>query len=268
MKISKTLTEEEIKDIKALNKICEIERIPNFDSSIFINPDLPCFYLEYKDDKLVCFVSLFYVDDSVIEIVGATHPLFRKQGYFTKLLNEAIKVVPHNLPILYQIPSSYVNKEELSSKGYIYHHGEEEIINKISANISNVLVPLNNQDVEAVANILADSFNRKVEEEIEILKLMLIQENSIPLVLKENSIVIGFIAISITFDVKTAYLFAFCVDKNYRSKGYGKKILSNLPFNPNGYVLRVNYNNVRAKKLYEQIGFIHLSSTEYYMKDN
>jgi ribosomal protein S18 acetylase RimI-like enzyme len=266
MRILNKLAEREIADVKGLNAICEIERVPNFDSSIFIDPTMPCFYLEYKDGILISFVSLFYVDDEVIEILGATHPSFRCQGYFSSLLREAMKVIPKGLPILYQIPSNYVDKEKLKLKGLYYHHGEEEIINRIVSKTANLLTPLNSENLEAVAKILAESFNRDFNYEIELLELMLTQENTIPLVFKKDNEVIGFIAISKTFDVKTSYLFAFCVDKKHRSKGYGQMMLNNLPYNPDGYVLRVNYENTRAREFYKRIGFVHLSSTEYYKK--
>lgn len=266
MKITNILTIKEINDIKKLNILCDIERVPNFDSSIYIDPDLPCFYLEYKDNKLICFLLLFYVSRESIEVIGATHPSYREKGYFTSLLNEAKKVIPKNLSILFQIPSNLVDKEKLEVKGFHFHHGEDELISIIEDNNSQNLISLGPQDIDAVANLLADSFNRGVEEEIELLNLWILDKSLFPLVLKEANEVIGFIVISKTFDVKTSYLFAFCVDKKHRSKGYGEKILSNLPLNSNGYVLRVNYNNARAKKFYKRIGFNHLSSTEYFSK--
>lgn len=268
MKIKNSLTKKEINDIKALNSLCKIERIPNFDTSFYIDPKLSCFYLEYENNKLISFLSLFYSDTKEIEIVGITHPYFRGQGYFTKLLTEAKKVIPSNLLILYQIPSNYVNNEKLELNGYVYHHGEDELINKIAKNSSEDLLPLQKNDIDSVAKILADSFNSTVEEEINFLNHKLNDKTSTPLVLKEKEKVIGFIAISKTFDVKTSYLFAFCVDKKYRSMGYGKKIIRNLPFNPNGYVLGVDHNNEGAKRLYEKLGFSHLSSTKYYTKKN
>jgi ribosomal protein S18 acetylase RimI-like enzyme len=266
MKITNKLDNKEIQEIKQLYKLCNIERIPNFDPSIYIDPSILGFYLEYKEDILIGFLSLFYVDEKEMEIVSVVHPSYRNMGYFKKLLNEAQKAIPPNLTILYQVPSNYVDKDYLKCHGYTFHHGEEELINKNASFSNNILSELADDDIEPTAKIVADSFDSKVEEEIEFLKLLKDQETSKPFILKENKTIIGFIAISNTADLKTSHVFCFCVDKNYRSKGYGGKMLSNLPSNPAGYVLRVEYNNNRAKKLYTNSGFIHLSSTEFYTK--
>jgi ribosomal protein S18 acetylase RimI-like enzyme len=266
MKITNILNEKEINDIKELNKLCKIERVPNFDPNIYIDPMLLSFYLEYKNDILIGFLSLFYVDTKEMEIIAAVHPNYRGMGFYTKLLNAAKKVIPPNLTILYQIPSNYVDKNKLTTLGYIYHHGEQELINKTSKITTDVLTNLEGQDIEATAKIIADSFDGKAIEEIEFLELLINQKNTLTLVLKEENKVIGFIAVSNSFDVKTSHVFAFCVDKDFRSKGYGKKMLCNLPRNINGYVLRVDSVNTRAKQLYERSGFVHLSCTEYYKK--
>jgi ribosomal protein S18 acetylase RimI-like enzyme len=266
LKITNTLNKKERNDITELNKLCKIERVPNFDPDIYINPDLPSFYLEYKDDILIAFLSLFYVDTIEMEVIAAVHPSFRGQGYFIKLLNEANEVIPSNSTILYQVPSNYVDKDKLIKKGYTFHHGEEELINRTSADSKNVLNTLESKDIKVVAKIIADAFGGKPVEEIEFLEFLINQKNTLTLVLKKEDIVRGFIAISDSLYVNTSHVFAFCVDKDFRSKGYGKKMLCNLPSNINGYVLRVDYNNAPAKNLYKRSGFVHLSSTEYYTK--
>ncbi|MGH4037234.1 MAG: GNAT family N-acetyltransferase [Sphaerochaeta sp.] len=266
MKITNKLTDKEIEDIKELLRICKIERIPNFDTSIYIDTELPCFYLEYVDDKLVSFLSLFYVDIKEIEVVGMTHPDFRREGYFSLLLKEAKKVIPNNIPILYQVPSECVDKEKLNSLGYEYHHGEFEMIKKIAVRGDERLQTMEEADVEDVARILADAFDDSVEEEVELIRFWQKDEGISLLVLREGEKTVGFIATSKVLHIKTLHLFAFCVDKNHRSKGYGKRVLSNLPFNSAGYVLRVDHDNLRAKKLYDEVGFTILSSTEYYLK--
>lgn len=266
MKILKQLNKNEITEVKELFKICKIERVPNFDPSIYIDPQISSFYLEYKDDLLIGFLSLFYVDTKEMEIVSAIHPSYRGKGYFTKLFMESKKNIPDDLLIIFQIPSNYVDKTKLTIKGFSFHHGEEELINKTPANSTAVLNKLKKEDINATAKLLAEAFDDNISEEIDFLELLIDQKTSTPMILKENNSIIGFIAISNSFDVKTSHVFAFCVDKNYRSMGYGKKMLCNLPPNKYGYVLRVEYNNPRAKKLYTRSGFIHLSSTEYYTK--
>lgn len=266
MKILKQLNDKEIYDIKKLCTLCQIERIPNFDPSIYIDPNIKSFYLEYEDKKLIGFLSLFYVDTKNIEIVAFIHPEFRNKGYFTKLFNEAKSVIPSNLDILYQIPANLVDKKSLNRKGYIFHHGEEELINRVLNNTSNVLNKLKIEDIPATAKIISESFESTIEEEIEFLNSLNEQSNTTSLVLKENNKVVGFIAVSNTADLKTSHVFAFCVDKDYRSKGFGKKMLNNLPQNPEGYVLRVEYSNIRAKKLYTETGFKVLSRTDFYVK--
>lgn len=268
MIITSKLSEKEIDDIKKLQKICKIDRQPNFDSNIYINPKLQSFYLEYIDGELIAFLSLFYVDIKEIEIVCMVHKRFRDKGYFKKLLNEAKKVIPLNITVLYQIPSTCIDSQKLENKGYIYHHGEYELINKIPKSSSSQLSDLREEDIKSVAEILAEGFNDSIGDERGFLKSILADKTLTPLVLKDNNSVIGFIVISKTFDVKTSHLFAFCVGKKYRSKGYGKQILSQLPYNPNGYVLRVDDNNEGAKKLYTRLGFSYLSKTEYYTKKN
>ena len=266
MIIKNVLDENEINDIIMLNTLCKIERIPNFDSSIFVDPTLPCFYLEYKDEKLISFLNLYYVDNTSIEIIAVTHPSYRKMGYFTLLLKEAMKNIPPSITIKYQIPSNYVDRERLKSYGLVYHHGEEELIKKIPMNVSNLLFDLQVSDIEEAARILGSSFNRSLSEERELLKLWMIDESLRPMVLKDNGKTLGFIVISSTSDLSTKYLFAFCIDEAYRSQGYGKQLLNNLPYNPDGYVLRVYLDNKRAMKFYSEIGFTHLSTTEYFVK--
>lgn len=267
MKILKQLNDKEIYDIKNLCKLCQIERIPNFDPSIYIDPNIKSFYLEYEDENLIGFLSLFYVDTKEMEIVSFIHPKYRNKGYFTKLLNEAKKVIPSNLNILYQVPANLVDKKRLNEKGNIFHHGEEELINRVLNNSSNVLNQLELEDIPNTAKIISDSFESSIEEEIEFLNSLKEQKNTTSLVLKENNKVVGFIAVSNTADLKTSHVFAFCVDKDHRSKGFGKKMLNNLPQNPEGYVLRVDYNNKRAKKLYTETGFKVLSRTDFYISN-
>ncbi len=264
MKITNTLTKSEIEDIKRLCNICEIKRIPNFDPNIYIDPKIESFYLEYNDDELIGFISLFYVDDKEMEVVAMVHPSFRGKGLFTRMYEKAKKAIPPNLTILFQVPSNYVDRDKFEKRGLKYHHGEEELINKSSNNSSNLLTPLETKDIEETAKIVASAFNSSVEEEIEFLKHLLEQDTTTALVLIEKSNVVGFIAISNTYGINTSHLFAFCVSPESRSKGYGTKILRNLIENPHGYVLRVDYDNTRAKKLYERSGFVNLSSTEYY----
>lgn len=264
MTIKNKLTENEISDVKGLNILCSIERVPNFDSSFYIDPELPCFYMNYVDDTLIAYLFIVYSDDKVIEILAVTHPLYRNKGYFTSLQNKAFKVIPSRLPIHYQIPSNLADPKRLEKKGLVFHHSEEEMINKVFTKGSSCLTPLLLDVIPEVANILAVSFNRSLKDELKVLKNLMIDQTVKPLVLKDKNRVVGFIVVSKNPYTKTSYLFAFCVDVNLRSKGYGKRILNSLLYNPDGYVLRVNRNNFRAIKLYKSAGFSHLSSTDYY----
>ena len=46
-----------------------------------------CFFALYDHNQLISVIHLFYPDYSVGELIGFTHPKYRRQGYFTQLLD-------------------------------------------------------------------------------------------------------------------------------------------------------------------------------------
>ena len=72
------LNKSQIKDIQTLYELCSkkerltLEPIPK---------ESKLFYVQYKENQLICFASCIFSDNDV-EIRAMTHPDFRRNGYF------------------------------------------------------------------------------------------------------------------------------------------------------------------------------------------
>ena len=88
-----TLTGEQIKQIKELEKICRehegLKRSVFLSNEINFDQSIDCFYLLYEEDRLTAFLSLFIPLKEEAEVSAYTLPGQRKKGYFRLLFKKA-----------------------------------------------------------------------------------------------------------------------------------------------------------------------------------
>ncbi len=88
-----------------------------------------------------------------------------------------------------------------------------------------------------------------------------VQTECIPLAVYDNEIMIGFIMYCIDEDDSEYWIYRMMIDKNYQSKGYGKKALEKLlkiikqDKTHNKIFLGVHKESTYAVKLYKSFGF-------------
>ena len=128
------LGKNELKDIKKLVSICRKE--DGFDTKLYWNilqdRKIPEFddFLYYQDGNLIAYLGLFVFKDKEAEVSSCVHPKYRKQGLYTRLLEEAFsEMTRRNLHTALFL--SYRGKEPaetiVKKFGGVYSHAEIEM---------------------------------------------------------------------------------------------------------------------------------------------
>ena len=91
---------------------------------------------------------------------------------------------------------------------------------------------------------------------VDYLKYLLFKKDIILLKLEINNKIIGVVIYKLFFNEDRLHIMYLLVDKKYRSKGYGSKILDKIKNNDlNTISLHVNINNENAIKFYKKNNF-------------
>lgn len=123
-------------------------------------------------------------------------------------------------------------------------------------------------DLDSIANILESEFDNFWN--YNILKSELMNSNSVYLVCKNNSEIIGFAGISIIID--TAELNNIVIKKSHRGKGFSSLLLANLlniakDNNCKKFNLEVSQSNNIAINLYKKFDFKQVGLRKNYYKN-
>lgn len=228
------------------------------------------FFAVYNEDKLSGVIGYEKYDDTV-EIWG---PFTSEQdidneskdiGKIKNMLWDTLLSSINDNSLKYCL---HCNFENISVRNFASDKGF-----KVIAEGKTMTLDLKKLDIPIFENIFTAS--EKDFEEFETLHDMifpqayysgkeiteLLDKEHILFVAKEDNKVAGYIFVKMSLEIDDAYIDFIGVDSNYRSKGYGKKLLYTAlkTFKENGIsslLLWVNKKNEGAIKLYENIGFI------------
>jgi len=256
-------------DVLALLDLCQqeydTEEVCFLESEMNYDPDLPCYYLAYEDDKLICFLSVFIPDEMSCEIYSLTLTGYAASGVFKLLINTAIETM--EAADIYDIIFVCDHEDKINLK-YMTDH-------LLEADSSTLLMELS-IDNPVVFNDATDIppsdyiFDHEVSVNEE-------DEDSVNHTLKfsKNGIYYGYAQCE-------QYPTAFCIhhveiEEALRGKGHGKELLSDLltyclslvsdipeEDTPIRFVLNVDYDNTAAYKLYKSFGFTCTQQIDYY----
>ncbi|MDF2904851.1 MAG: acetyltransferase [Herbinix sp.] len=242
-------------------------------------------FLYYVEDKLVSYLGISCFDGATGELCGMTHPLYRKQGIFHRLLalahNECLHSDFKSLLLLAD-GNSTSGTSFLKSNSSSYAHSEyrmkrlsgSSIQRDKDTNPSSDKVALRLARIEdeyEIARQNAILFNeRELVEETEEYKITPLAEqpeNYKTYMIELDGIRIG--KINVEYSEQYAFICGFGILPEYRGKGYGRMGLAEtlcLIEAQGATVIELDVvcTNNNALGLYQSCGFVEQSVMNYY----
>ncbi len=252
-------------------------------------------FLYYINEELVSYLGISCFDNETGELCGMTHPDWRNQGLFGRLLSLAAYECRHGrykTLLLLSDDASEAGMNYLKAKQYGYAHSEYRMKRtspeQASPVIENAVVtdpkqtaepspllrlrPARKEDEQEIARQNAILFHSSEEtaapdEPLEPSPLEDQQENCRTFMIELDGSVIG--KIHIEYGDHYAFLYGFGILPGYRKQGYGRRALKEvlqmldaqgIPVNE----LDVVCTNSNALRLYQSCGFKEQSVMNYY----
>ncbi|QNM05451.1 GNAT family N-acetyltransferase [Qiania dongpingensis] len=241
------------------------------------------FLLFYMEEVLVSFLSVFCPDRKTAEVSGFTHPLHRKKGYFSLLLQAArteTKIRFGNVSFLYQCLSCDPDTTSFCMRRNLkLSHSECMMAAEIPAagaaaapsvqlslsgrDNREQLISLHMQAFDA-DRFFTESYIDTILEDPDTTSYILLPAPSFQ---KSQEEPLGLLHLTLDKNGRAAYLMGFGILPCFRRKGYGTKTLSALfQILPPGclLLLQVSTSNLPAFYLYKSCGFLIQSRLDYY----
>jgi len=272
------LDKNQIEDIKNLEGICQ--RYDKTKGSAFLsneinfNKEVNCFFLLYEEETLVSFISMFIPTSKEAEVSAYTLPEKRKKGFFKILLESAVnelrKYGVKEILFVHE-PSSNDGMLVLKKLNVVYDFSEYLLVYSQDEFIKRdgklKLAPITIQDVDEIAKLHMDIFNKTLEEGKAIVNRAIESKDRISYMAKVDDEIVGICSISL--EGGNAFICGLGISTKHRGLGYGKEILSKgiekaLTMDIKDIYLEVDSKNHTAYNLYINNGFIIKTQLDYY----
>lgn len=284
MKILETtnLTDVQKQEIKQLLKKVHQEdqsyRDPYLSNQFNNFPEMPCFFLSYEEGVLIGFIMI-YADGTVeepVEVYINVLPAKRLQGIASSMLKHVHKTLKKfgYKDIEYVTEKNFLQKNPdfLNVTRLKLVHKEHQLraneVPNVAQNQELIVKPLQEKDIKQVIPFEAKAFEVTSDESEKYISESYNDSHTLTYVLKHGSNLIGYCAID---NGTEYYIFDLVISQSYRTHGYGtffvKKIMSvldNKQHKP--FVLGVDDDNLAARHLYANAGFIEETEIEYFSK--
>ncbi|MBS4175118.1 GNAT family N-acetyltransferase [Bacillus sp. FJAT-49736] len=270
------LSSKQLSDIKKLQLACEKEENIylklNWEMLESRNDKEQTDFLHYEKEELIGFLGL-YGFGNTMEVCGMVHPQHRRQGVFTKLLDEAlgemkkdkVEEILLNAPASSNSAKAFLKKvpcqlafSEYQMKWSEIELGEEEPI-RIRKSTDADLETEIQLDVECFG-ISEESARKRHNERVN-------KENTEGYyVIETEQETVG--KIRVQHMDGEAWIYGFAIFPKYQGKGLGRRALKRVIREQHalGYpiFLEVDTKNGNALKLYEACGFKSVLAQDYY----
>lgn len=272
------LDKKQIEDIKSLEEVCQ--RYDKTKGSAFLSNEINfskevnCFFLLYEEETLVSFLSMFIPTSQEAEISAYTLPEKRKKGFFKILLESAInelrKYGVKEILFVHE-PSSNDGMLALKKLNVIYDFSEYLLVYSQDEFIKRdgklKLAPITIEDIDEVAKLHMDIFNKTFEEGKIIISRVIESKDRISYMAKEDDEIVG--VCSISLEEGDAFICGLGISTKHQGRGYGKEILRKViekafTMDIEDICLEVNSKNHKAYNLYINNGFKIKTQLDYY----
>ncbi|WP_276356057.1 GNAT family N-acetyltransferase [Cohnella caldifontis] len=278
------LTEEQLKQVKALARLCDetdgITLKLNLDMLEERDPEETNDWLCVADGRIVGFLGMYVFTKKEAEISGMVHPDYRKRGVFAELLKAAAEESRRRgIPELLLIVQRGSESGQAFAKGvgsdyrfseYGMELAEEHRGEKPTSKASASRVALRRAlqaDLELAARMDAEGFGESIEEARAFVETTMKSEGRQLWIAELEGVPIGKLTI---LESGGGFIYGFTVLPAFRGQGHGRAILAQaigrilalgLPGRP---ALEVAAGNDRALGLYKSLGFEERSVNDYY----
>lgn len=288
IKLKEYLNNEDYKEVKNLQMICnsydktelklELDYKLNISAQNSKSINNINEYMYYDRCNLIGYLGICNFGGYSYELNGMVHPNYRRQGIFTKLF----QVSKHELAyrnakqiLLLTDSTSQSGEKFIKTTKATYEHSEYEMylnndLNIIAGNESTndiILIKATNRDAKKIAYQNSIYFNSEYDESDMIMPEEEEKRGMTIYLVKANNKVIGKVHLQIENSLGSIY--GLGVLPEYRSKGYGRKIIlkaidSLKTVQMKKIMLQVSINNSNALNLYKSCGFEETSIMDYY----
>jgi len=272
------LDKNQIKEIENLEETCK-----NYDKTkggaflsneINFDKEINCFFLLYEKEILVSFLAMFIPTSQEAEISACTLPEYRRKGFFKRLLESAINELrKYDVREILFVNETSSNDGKLTLRKFNVKYDfseyllvyEKDKFNKTQNKLK--LYEIINQDVDEIAKLHTDIFNKTLEEGKAIINRAIESKDRISYMAKIDNEIVGIC--SIRLEGSNAFICGLGISTKYRGLGYGKEILSKgiekaLTLDIKDIYIEVDSKNHIAYNLYINNGFIIKTQLDYY----
>ena len=275
------LSSVEIDSIRALEFI--VKNHDHLEGSIALNSeynivsDISLYYLLYLNQQLVSVLSIFMPKLSEAEISGFTHPDYRNQGYFKRLLAAAKKELNRYAPLDLLFVCEYQSMlglnfikslhADYAFSEYSLYYNNFHFAQFDHSHLNLTIRNAKTEDIDPLVDIYQNTFHIPSEESKPMVLKTINSEHKKQIIALLDGIIIGTCAVS--YRENETYILGVAIDVPYQNKGYGKsfmiKVIDSLITQQiSNIMIEVDSTNLNAYKLYRHIGFEKRSEFQYY----
>ena len=270
-----------VQQVRELERVCQAH--DGLKGSLFLDPTMnfsaeaPCLFVAYEEGQLIGEMTFLCPSLEEAELVGLTHPSFRRRGVFRALLSVAAEQAK-----ALGIPDFLLVCEPQSADGVAalrgFHlqpdHTEYALRYDQSLSPDRLAIPeglslkrATHADLADMSRISAESFSEEAERAERFLSLALESETRRQYLARLNGepVAIG----ALGYDNGEATLFGLGVRTNLQNRGIGRGLVAlllreALAQGAKDILIEVDNTNARAYHLYLSCGFFPEAIYDYW----
>ena len=271
----------QIHPVRELERLCqqsdELKGSLFLDPSLNFSPDVPCLLTLHEGDTLAGAMTFFAPTQEEAEIVGLTHPAYRRRGVFRALLAAAAQRAQ-----LLQIPDFLLVCEPQSKDGtaalasfplqldhteYALRYDPAQTDARLTIPEGLTLEHATEADLPELAIISAESFSEEPERAMHFMELALVSKTRRQCIARLHGVPVALGALGI--EDGEATLFGLGVRSDLQNHGIGRGLVALLlreaqTAGIEDILIEVDSTNARAHHLYQSCGFRAQASYDYF----
>ena len=269
-----------VHQVRALEQICQahdgLKGSLFLDPSLNVSPDAPCLLAAFEGDALIGAMTFFAPTSEEAELVGLTHPTFRRRGVFRALVEAAANHARAlEIPDLLFVcePQSKSGAAALAGWSLFVDHTEYALRYDKSLPPDRLAIPqgltlhrATQSDLEDMVMISQESFADEAEQAARFLSLALVSETRQQYIARLDGAPVAIGALGI--EDGEATLYGIGVRSCLQNRGIGRGLVALLiqqAFSQDisDILIEVDSTNARAHHLYLSCGFFAEATYDY-----